>query len=291
MKDDGRQAQLRALQRGNAFVAHERTRVTRLHGSDARAWLQDLVTAGVEDLEPFGSRRSLLLTPTGRIQADFHVLASPGGSFLLVQPDDQPVLLAEALGRYVLSSDVHLDPSPLVSVTVIDGGAEDAGRNRWRPSMLGVGYDLLVPAGESLRVLREQLTADDLVEIGPAAVESWRIHAGRPRFPVDLDEDSLPAEAALDDGVLIDRTKGCFLGQESVAKVRNLGHPARTVLALRASAPVVPGEIVLAGHAEQVGIATSADTLDGRTSVIARLRWATPMDDLRTATGAQLGRS
>ena len=156
--------------------------------------------------------------------------------------------------------------------------------------MLGVGTDLLVGSGEPLQRLREELAPRDLLEVAPASLESWRIHAGRARFPLDLDEDSLPAEAGLDDGVVIDRTKGCFLGQESVAKVRNLGHPARTVLALRASAPVVPGEIVLDGDAGEAGIVTSADTLDARTSVIARIRWANPIDDLRTATGARLGR-
>ena len=65
------------------------------------------------------------------------------------------------------------------------------------------------------------------------AYELWRIARGDPRMGVDFEAGSLPAESGLER--LIDMTKGCFLGQESVAKIRNLGHPP-TVLAPRSDA-------------------------------------------------------
>ena len=98
-----------------------------------------------------------------------------------------------------------------------------------------------------------------------------RIRRGIPRFPVDLDEDSLPAEADLEP--TIDFTKGCFLGQESVAKVRNLGHPPRVVLALRSEEPTSAGEPVLAGG-DEVGVVTSSTTIQHGSALLARVRWA-----------------
>ena len=280
--------EMRALEEGRAFLVRERTRMARVLGRDAHAWLQDLVTADVDGLTPLGSRRSLLLSPTGRIRADFHVLRArrSDDGFVLVQSEDQPTAVADLLAPYVLSSDVDLVPATLLLVSAVGEGAEPGtARDRWSPSVLGAGFDLL--ADGDLQEIRRDLSATGLVEVGSDAVEAWRVRRGVPRFPVDLNEDSLPAEASLDDGVVIDRSKGCFLGQESVAKVRNLGHPARIVLALRSSDPVDVGEPVLADGAE-IGLVTSANTLDGRTAAIARVRWDARERELRTASGARL---
>ncbi|MGH2641245.1 MAG: hypothetical protein ACRDGO_06070, partial [Actinomycetota bacterium] len=82
-------------------------RITTVRGSDARSWLHDLVTADVEGLPDRGSRRSLLLTPTGRIRADFHI-AAVDDSYLLLQAPDQPERVDVILRPYVLSSDVEV---------------------------------------------------------------------------------------------------------------------------------------------------------------------------------------
>ena len=79
----------------------------------------------------------------------------------------------------------------------------------------------------------------DLVEVGEVTLEVRRIRAGTPRMGIDFGQDALPAEVGLD--WTIDTAKGCFLGQESVAKVRNLGHPPRVLRHLRADAPVGAG--------------------------------------------------
>lgn len=288
MESERLTAEVQALEEGRAFVVHGGAEVTHVEGRDARAWLQDIVTADLERLEPFGSRRSLLLTPTGRIRADFHVLGTgeaDGGSFI-VQPADQPGRIGNLLSPYILSSDVVLAPTDLVLVSVSAEGADhEVARGPWRPSVLGGGFDLLVD--DAAAQSRRDLGSAGLVEVGPDAVEAWRIHRGVPRFPVDLDEDSLPAEATLDDGVVIDRSKGCYLGQESVAKVRNLGRPTRVVLPLEASGPAQAGEAVLAEGVE-IGVVTSANTLGRRTAVIVRVRWDAQEHELRAASGAIL---
>ena len=282
--------QVRALDERRAFVRHAGVRTTWVGGSEARRWLQDLITADVAELRPFQTRRSLLLTPTGRIRADFHVMGFGDArqSFVLVQAEDQPRLVADLLEPYVLSSDVDLRPAPFELVSVPGSGPPEAPTDVWRPSVLGHGWDLLTVPGSAAKDTIRRLEGTGLVEASVEAVESWRIRRGVPRFPIDVGEDSLPAEAGLDDQVTIDRTKGCYLGQESVAKVRNLGHPTRVVLPLRSSGPVAVGDAIVSAADEEVGLVTSADVLSGGSALIARVRWGARDAELRTRSGARL---
>jgi folate-binding protein YgfZ len=276
--------QIAALEEGRAYLEPTDVTLTVVSGADARSWLHDLVTADVDTLEPFQTRPSLLLSPTGKIRATFHVLGLER-DFLIAQPGDQPVQIPALLAPYVLSSDVALGTSPLRVFSVPDPRATPAWITEgWRPGIHDGGVDLLVLEDERSQT-RERFAGSGLVGVGPAAVETVRIRRGIARFPVDLDEDSLPAETDLERS--IDFTKGCFLGQESVAKVRNLGHPARVVLALRSADLAGAGEPVLDGG-DEVGLVTSAAPIPGGSAVLARVRWAARGSDLRTVTGTAL---
>jgi folate-binding protein YgfZ len=147
------------------------------------------------------------------------------------------------------------------------------------PSVLGRGPDVLVPPGEPLRRLRERLRDRGAVEVAPDDLETWRIRRGTVRMGIDFGPDALPAEAGLED--TIDFTKGCFLGQESVAKVRNLGHPPWVVQLVRADGPVRRGAPVLAEGAP-VGEVTSVAGSDA----IVRVRWDAASGALATETGS-----
>jgi folate-binding protein YgfZ len=230
---------------------------TRVSGADALRWLNDLVTADLERLEPGEVVRSLLLSPTGRIRADL-LVAVESGSLLSLQSPDQPRSLAELLAPYVLSSDVVLETVETEAVLV--GGAKG-----WR---LAPGP----PPGD--------------VTVGPDALEAWRIRRGVARFPIDLDEESLPAEAGLDREPVIDRSKGCYLGQESVAKVRNLGHPTRVVVPATLDGAGSAGDRIRWGS-EDVGVLTS---IDGANALV-RIRWAARDGALETDRGTRLSAS
>src|SRR5204862_6569993 len=117
------------------------------------------------------------------------------------------------------------------------------------------------PAGDELRF------AFGRPEGEPADYGTWCIKRGIPRFGIDLDEESLPQEAGWER--FIDFTKGCFMGQEAMAKIRNMGgHPTRVVKAMRGDTTVAPGDaIVVAGS--EVGAVTSGADAD----VIVRVRW------------------
>jgi folate-binding protein YgfZ len=139
---------------------------------------------------------------------------------------------------------------------------------------------VVVAAGEPARRLRAALVAD-LTEALPDALEAWRVHRGIPRMGADFGTDSLPAEAGLEG--TIDFTKGCFLGQESVAKVRNLGHPPRAILPVRAGSPLEVGMAVRTGDAA-VGEVTSVAADEPKLGIV-RVRWDAAGGPLDTAAG------
>lgn len=266
-----------------AFAVHSDVRAARVTGSDARSWLHDLVTADVESLSPGQLRWSMLLGPTGRIRASFAVAGEPD-AVILIQADDQPDVIS-LLAPYVLSSDVRLAPDMRMFLSAPEAmGSPQV----WEPSLLPLREPagvLLATDHEGLPGLRDRLVTAGLAEASPADVEMLRVIEGIPRLAVDLDDLSLPAEAGWEDR--IDLTKGCFLGQESVAKVRNLGHPPRVVLALRSEGAVQPGDDVLADR-EVVGTVTSAVPLGDGCRVILRVRWNSSEADLTTASGGAL---
>lgn len=277
-----------ALDSGRAFAELENVAVTIVSGGGARGWLNDLVTTDVMALERFDTRPSLLLSPTGRIRASFHVLGLGDTGFALAQPSDQPARIADLLLPYVLSSDVTIYPSRFRLFPVPGGEAPPTWLDDvWRPSVLGGGFDILVGASdeEALNDVRERLRGDGLEAVGPEAVDARRILLGVPTFPTDLDEESLPAEAGLDGPPVTDRSKGCFLGQEAVAKVANRGHPTRVVLAVDVGGPVATGEEVLA-DGQSAGVVTSAWGDRG----LVRLRWEARDLAFSTASGTPLRR-
>lgn len=270
-----------AIDDGRAWADLSAWRKTLVSGPDARGWLEDLVTASVADLSVGLARRSLLLSPTGRIRADFTV-ASLGEGLLLVQDPDQPDPLGDLLRPYVLSAQVVLeerDRDPLLAF--LGGEPPSIGPGPvYRPSALGSGFDVLLDEGSDAR----SLTAGREYVSG-AGLEAWRIHRGMARFPVDLTPSSLPHEAGLDH--LIAYGKGCFLGQEAVAKVKNLGHPTRVVLALLAPEPVETGDAIVS-DGETVGEITSATDDADRIAAIGRVGWGARESSLTTSSGARL---
>jgi tRNA-modifying protein YgfZ len=264
--------QLTALREERAFADLSSWRKVRVSGSDAREWLDDLLTANVRSLTPGHAKRTLLLTPTGRVQADLHVIAQDD-DVLLVQAADQPDHIGLLLHPFTLSSAVLLeDATADLALFAVPGAAASlVGHPGSVPSVLGSGIDVVVGAGKpSWRVI-DALTQAGLVEAGPQAVEAWRIERGVARMGPDFDQASLPAEAELD--AAIDYDKGCFLGQESIARVRARGHPPRVLRHVRAQGDVAAGAPVLSGS-DVVGSITSA-TVDeiGRATALARVRW------------------
>ena len=252
-----------ALASGDAFAVLEGYVRTAVTGADAVAWLNDLLTAEIAALAPGGVRRSFLLTPTGRIRTEVWAIRRERGVDL-IERSDEPRSIAALLGPYVLSSDVAFaEPDPVAIVTMPSARVADiaddevsraAGVHPAAPSTLGAGADLIATAGR-LGEVREGLTSVGAREVATAAAEALRVRRGIPRWRVDVLADSFPVGARVDDAVA--QAKGCFLGQEAVAKIRNLGHPPTVLRHLTTSRVAHAGDVVRSRD-DPVGEVTSS---------------------------------
>jgi folate-binding protein YgfZ len=264
-----------ALDDGRGFVDRSADRAVVVRGADARGWLGDLVTADIASLVPGSSRRSLLLTPTGRIRADIWIAQVDEDAFLVLQARDQPEPVDDLLRPYVLSSAVRLEPASDERSVLLFSAREEIVTARW----------------DDGSVIRGRSAEGGSILVDERAFEIWRVTRGDPRMGVDFGSGALPAEAGLER--LIDGTKGCFLGQESVAKVRNLGHPPTVLRHLRCDTRVSAGTSVSAADGASNGsalgrITSAAPTRDGGTVLIARVEFRAADLPLNTADSSPL---
>jgi tRNA-modifying protein YgfZ len=264
---------------GGAFADLSSWIKVEVSGADAGGWLQDLVSADIDGLEDGRAKGSLLLSPTGKIQAVFTV-ARRGEAWLLLQEEEQSRRVDELLAPYVLSSDVTIrDRTGELVLLAVPGASPPFPSEISQPSCLGwTGFDVL---GDRANEGNLRRAVEGLVRAAEEDIEAWRIRRGLPRLGVDVLPDDLPQEAGLDDLVAVD--KGCYLGQEAVARVRNLGHPRRLVMHLVADGPVEAGdEVVVSG--EGVGPVTSVAGPDA----LARIGWDGREGPFETSSGAAM---
>jgi folate-binding protein YgfZ len=112
-------------------------------------------------------------------------------------------------------------------------------RTRVRVIRTDVGFDALFDS-TALEAVRSALLEGGATEVGEAAAEIVRVEHGRPRYGIDLDDGTIPQEAGLNERA-VSFTKGCYVGQETVARLHYRGKPNRHLRGLRLSEPVVPG--------------------------------------------------
>jgi folate-binding protein YgfZ len=236
-----------------------------LTGSEAKAFLHGQVTNDVEGLEPGRGCYAAFLTHKGKMLGDLRVL-DLGDELLL---DTERVALQELFNmirRYKLGRDVELHKRTLEwgLLSLIGpearrvAGAEDLVEehaNR-RAELAGVpvvlvatdvGIDVFVPTGSKDAVA----AALGVPAVDEEAAEVVRVERGRPRYGVDLDDGTIPQEAGLNERA-VSFTKGCYVGQETVARLHYRGKPNRHLRGLRLSAPAATGDELRLGE-KQVG--------------------------------------
>ena len=270
-----------ALDAGKAYADLSDWWKVRIGGADAHGWLNDLLSVELDGIASGEARRSMLLTPTGRIRAAVTITPFEDG-YLALQDPSQPSRLDALLDPYVLSSEVSLrDLTDELRLLAFPGAQESpvSGRGAYSPSVLGPGTDALIAPSETPGLA-------GLVQTSEEDLETWRVRRGVARFGVDLTADSLPHEVELGDVIAFG--KGCFLGQEAVARVRNLGRPPFVLLAASAEGSLSVGDQVLSEGGEAGTITSAAPDGSGGTAVIARVRWAVKDASLRSASGVEL---
>jgi tRNA-modifying protein YgfZ len=229
-------------------------------GPDAAEYLQGQVTNDVLALSPGDSNYAALLDPKAHIQADMRIFcASPAELWLDTEPDARDTVLSHLrmykIGRQVEVAD-RTDARAILSL-IGPESAEVAGRvnadARIVPTELGV--DLLTDAA-GRDVLRVMVLAAGAREVCADAAEVVRVEHGIPRHGVDMGAGNLPGEAGIVERA-VSFTKGCYIGQEPVARMHHRGRPNRRLRGLRLEAETPAGAPVVAGGKE-VGRLTSS---------------------------------
>jgi folate-binding protein YgfZ len=235
-------------------------------GPDAAEYLQGQLTNDVEALAPGEGQYAALLDRKGHMQADMRVLRPAADEVWLdTEPEALPAarrhLAMYSIGREVKVADVSGERAILSLIgprsVEIAGAAALPPNACEETSVAGVeclaagtreGIDLISAAADASR-LREALLAAGAVEVSSEAVEILRIESGTPRFGVEMRTETMPAEAGIvEDAVSF--TKGCYIGQETVARLHYKGKPNRHLRGLRLSAPAESGVLLHLGEKE-----------------------------------------
>jgi tRNA-modifying protein YgfZ len=221
-------------------------------GSDAIRFLNDLISQEIGDMEPGTVRRSLLLTPQGKLDHIIWVLRGAGDVGLLVDAGRGEDLVSK-LGRYRIRVDVDIEPSSFERSLVV--GPFDGDPGRWTGNRSALIADVSWSNLERTLVVGEK---PDLPVLAADDYEEFRIEAGEPLMGVDVTDATIPQETGLV-GESISFDKGCFLGQELVARLDSRGGRVNhhlCILRFDGPAPEVGAE-VLKGE-DQVGTLTSS---------------------------------
>ncbi|MGH2990426.1 MAG: YgfZ/GcvT domain-containing protein [Solirubrobacterales bacterium] len=266
--------QYRALREEGGVVDRSARAKLVVRGPEAVDYLQGQITNDVEALAPGGGCYAALLDRKGHMRADLRVLRL-GGEELWLDAEEiarEPVLRhleMYKVGRELEVEDASATSALLSVIGPASGELTGAGplepEHAHRELELGgaacravatdLGIDLIVPAADA-GAAREALAQSGAVGVSEAAAEIVRVEAGRPRFGAEMTDATIPAEAGINERA-VSFSKGCYIGQETVARLHYKGKPNRHLRGLRLDGQVSPGEPIRLGERE-VGTVGSA---------------------------------
>lgn len=266
--------QYRALREEAGFVERSERAKLLVSGPDAFEYLQGQVTNDVEALAPGEGCYSALLDRKGRMQGELRVLRlGDERAWLDTEREATPAIARHlqmyAIGRQVEIADVSGEHA---LVSVIGPGAGELsgtgplspehahrelelGGARCRAVATDLGIDLIVPTGNA-EAVRSELREAGAVEVSEAAAEILRVESGRPRFGAEMTRSTIPAEAGINERA-VSFTKGCYIGQETVARLHYKGRPNRHLRGLRLEAAVSAGDPIQLGEREVGSVGTA----------------------------------
>ncbi len=255
----------------------------RLTGADRVRFLNGQVSNDVRNASAERSVYTGVMTIKGKLCADAFIHA--GADFLLVDTEGElRETLAARLERYIVADDVQIvDVTDALALLHLidfsaDTGAPRLPELRAALAALGAGWwtvesarygrpgtDIFYEPALDTRI-RRCLHAG-FTELNDDAAEAWRIVSGVPRWGAELDENTMPAEAGVEERA-VSYTKGCYIGQEIVSRVKSVGHVNRHLRGLRAldSSPLYGGMILLSAPAENAEGAATAKEIGRITS-------------------------
>jgi len=208
----------RAIEAGTAWADLSHLSVIAVDGEDRLKWLHDLTTQFLTDLEAGMWKPAMILDPQGHVEYQFNLVDDGTTTFLVLDASYAESLVAYlAKMRFMLKVDVR-DAISEFAVLRAPGATTDIG-----------GPFALVPRGE----VGQMAQAFNAVatQVGTWALDAERVAAGRPRIGFETDHKTIPNEIGVLNGA-VHMNKGCYRGQETVAKIFNLGNPPRRLTML-----------------------------------------------------------
>src|SRR6516225_2820917 len=225
-------AEQRALAQSAGQVDRSNRGILRITGEDRLSWLHSLTTQDIEHLAPGETAQALVLSPQGHIEHHLTVADDGTAVWAHVEPGSAAPLLAflESM-RFLL----RVEPAEVTgdfAVLTLTGPARPAAAPEGAVISMAdsFGLDVVVPR-DRLAEISAALDRDGVAVAGLDACEALRIAAHRPRLGLDTDHRTLPHEVGWIEAA-VHLTKGCYRGQETVARVHNLGHPPRRLVFL-----------------------------------------------------------
>jgi folate-binding protein YgfZ len=270
----------------------------RLGGPDAAEFLQGQVTNDVEALEPGTGCYAALLSHKGKVQVDMRILRGDGWIWLDTEPGLEPVL-ERTIDTFGIGRDVRAENQTETHaiLSLLGPGARsalDAEPAAEEHSFVAgehglyvatqLGVDVICPATDAEAVG----VALGVEPVSEEAAECLRIEAGRARFGVDFDSGTIPEEAGLNDRA-VSFTKGCYVGQETVARLHYKGKPNRHLRGLRLSEPAATGAELRLGERVVGKLGSVAESpVHGPIGLAVVRREAAPGDQLAVGNSGTL---
>jgi folate-binding protein YgfZ len=267
--------QYRALKEEAGVVDRSARGKLVVRGADAAEYLQGQLTNDIEALEPDGGCYAALLDRKGHMQADMRVLHLSTGDLWLDAEPETAATVERHLRMYSVGREVEIEEvSGEWSILSVIGPAavEAAGTSPLSPEhaqrsyeregieILAVAADLgldLIVRADRAQAVRDLLARSGAAEVTEAAAEILRVESGRPRFGREMTTATIPQEAGIDERA-VSFTKGCYIGQETVARLHYRGKPNRHLRGLRLEAPVSAGDPIALGEREVGAVGTPA---------------------------------
>lgn len=240
----------RVLQTGAGIVDRSNRDVLQVSGEDRLSWLHSICSQHLTDLVDGDATQALVLSPHGHVEQDWQIVELDGTVWIDTEPGAAPTVLdylqKMRFLKRVEPADVSADwavltlVGPATSAVLAVAGLPEPELNR-AVALDGGGFVRTSAAGTDLIVLRD--SAEDLrarligagaVAAGMWAYEALRVEGRRPRLGFETDHRTIPHEIGLI-GTAVHLNKGCYRGQETVARVHNLGRPPRRLVLVHLS--------------------------------------------------------
>ena len=265
----------RALAEGKAWADLSHLSVIAVSGDDRLKWLHDLTTQYLNDFGAGVWASAMILDPQGHVEYQFNLVDDGSTTYLVIDPQFVEGLVTYLNKmRFMLRVEVR-DATPEFAVMRAPGVATEIG-----------GPFALVPRAE-LDEMKEAFSST-AIQVGTWALDAERVAAGRPRHGIDTDFKTIPNELGVLNGA-VHMNKGCYRGQETVAKIYNLGKPPRrlVLLHLDGHAVVMPpsGTPVMNGEVQVGFLGTVARHHELGPIALAIVKRNTPVDAQLTVDG------